>query len=107
MDGWTRAVARGPRGGDEPRASSGIGSCANGPYALWKWDGFAGGAPVKGMDLTGFRAGSAPEAFVPYPSTTDPQILHDEGSFRISGSDCKEASANSQFFTDRILVSVR
>lgn len=73
-----------------------------GPYALWKWSGTAGSAPVKVQDLTA-PADSAPEAVIPYPGTKDVQVLFDMGAKLVSGTQCKDLSASSQSFTDTVL----
>ncbi|PTL83229.1 DUF3616 domain-containing protein [Vitiosangium sp. GDMCC 1.1324] len=75
---------------------------SNGPFALWKWSGDASSAPVKVMDLTA-PSDSAPEAVIPYPGTKDVQILFDMGSHLISGTQCKDVSSSSQYFSDTIV----
>ncbi len=81
---------------------SGPHDATDGPFALWRWSGVAGSAPVKVQDITA-PAKSAPEAVVPYPGTLDVQVLFDMGAFQISGGDCKDASTSSQYFTDMIV----
>lgn len=81
---------------------SGPRDASNGPFALWRWSGAAGSAPVKVQDITA-PANSAPEAVVPYAGTLDVQVLFDMGSFQISGGDCKNAATSSQYFTDVIV----
>jgi hypothetical protein len=82
--------------------TSGPHDATDGPYALWRWSGVAGSAPVKVQDITAPGAG-APEAVVPYPGTLDVQVLFDLGSFPIGGSACKDVPVGSQYFTDVIL----
>ncbi|WP_437592894.1 DUF3616 domain-containing protein [Sorangium sp. So ce1000] len=74
----------------------------NGPFALWKWSGVPGSAPVKVQDLTA-PAAAAPESVIPYGGTNDVQVLFDMGSFQIGGDDCKDVSASSQYFTDVVV----
>ncbi|WP_437586166.1 hypothetical protein [Sorangium sp. So ce1000] len=74
----------------------------NGPFALWKWSGVPGSAPVKVQDLTA-PAAAAPESIIPYGGTNDVQVLFDMGSFQIGGDDCKDVSASSQYFTDVVV----
>ncbi|WP_257453791.1 DUF3616 domain-containing protein [Archangium lipolyticum] len=75
---------------------------SNGPFALWKWSGDASSAPVKVLDLTA-PSSSSPEGVIPYPGTKDVRLLLDMGSHQINGTDCKDASSSSQYFTDVIV----
>ncbi|RKH06282.1 DUF3616 domain-containing protein [Corallococcus sp. CA047B] len=75
---------------------------SSGPFALWKWSGAPGVAPVKVRDLSA-PTDSAPEAVIPIPGTQDVQILFDMGAHLIGGGECKAASASSQSFTDLIV----
>ncbi|RKH04580.1 DUF3616 domain-containing protein [Corallococcus carmarthensis] len=74
-----------------------------GPFALWKWSGVAGAAPVKVRDLTA-PSDSSPEAVIPVPGTRDVQVLFDMGAHLVGGAECKEASVSSQSFTDAVFT---
>jgi len=74
---------------------------AQGPFALWRWNG-PGSAAVKVEDIIA-PAGSGPEAVIAYPGTKDLQVLFDMGRAPIDGDDCKAAATADQFFTDVII----
>ncbi|WNG16698.1 DUF3616 domain-containing protein [Cystobacter fuscus] len=75
---------------------------SNGPFALWRWSGAAGSAPVKVMDLSA-PSDSAPETVIPSPVSKDVRILFDMGSHLLGGTACKDTSSSTQSFSDRIV----
>lgn len=74
---------------------------AQGPFALWRWNG-PGAAAVKVTDIVA-PAAAGPEAIIAYPGTKDLQVLFDMGRSQIGGGDCKAATPADQFFTDTII----
>ncbi|OJH38799.1 hypothetical protein BON30_21470 [Cystobacter ferrugineus] len=75
---------------------------SNGPFALWRWSGIAGSAPVKVMDLSA-PSDSAPETVIPSPASKDVRIVFDMGSHLIGGKACKDTSSSTQSFSDLIV----
>jgi hypothetical protein len=73
-----------------------------GPVRLFTWSGDPASAPVAVQDLVG-PAATAAEAVVPYPGTTDVQVVFDLGGLDVSGTTCKKLAASAQSFTDQIV----
>ena len=75
---------------------------SGGPFRLYKWSGDAASAPIPVQDVTP-PADSSAEAVVTYPSSTDVQVIFDQGDALIGGDTCKKASSSNKVFRDVIV----
>jgi hypothetical protein len=69
----------------------------SGTFALYRWSGSAGDAPVPvpvAEDLGTLR----PEALFAVPGTTSIELLSDDGGIRVDGRECKDLKGSKQMF---------